>query len=251
MELKQYWLIVKRRLVMIALIIAVSCLTIGIYSSYFIKPQYEASAKLIVNQYKDSSSLLPSIDVGAINTTIGLIKTYKEILRTPRMMKKVVKQYPDLGVTYSELIGKVSVSSVNETQVMSISVRDDTYEQAALIANAVAIVFQKSVPELMKVDNVSVLDQADPKEYHGPVAPNPKMNIAVTFMLALMVGVGISFLLDYLDDTVKTEEDIESLLDVPVLTSIPMFEERDSMDKSSSVSSSKLAGREQNVSLDS
>ncbi|WP_141501950.1 YveK family protein [Paenibacillus luteus] len=251
MELKQYWLIVKRRLLMIVLLITVSCLTIGIYSSYFIKPQYEASAKLIVNQYKDSSSLLPSIDVGAINSTIGLIKTYKEILRTPRMMKKVVKQYPDLGVTYSELIGKVSVSSVNETQVMSISVKDDSYEQAALIANAIAIVFQKSVPDLMKVDNVSVLDQADPKESHGPVAPNAKMNIAVTFMLALMVGVGISFLLDYLDDTVKTEEDIEALLEVPVLTSIPKFEERDSMERSSNAPLTKLAGREQNVSLDS
>ncbi|WP_419874803.1 YveK family protein [Candidatus Pristimantibacillus sp. PTI5] len=251
MELKQYWLIVKRRLLMIILIITVSCLAIGIYSSYLITPQYEASAKLIVNDYKDSSALIPSIDVGSINSTIGLIKTYKEILRTPRMMKKVVKAYPELGVTYGELIGKVSVSSVNETQVMSISVQDDSYEQAAKIANAVAIVFQKSVPELMKVDNVLVLDQADPKEFHGPVAPNPKMNIAVTFMLAMMLGVGLSFLLDYLDDTVKTEEDIENLLGVPVLTSIPNFEERDSLDGTGSMPLKKIARREQNVSLDS
>jgi hypothetical protein len=70
-------------------------------------------------------------------------------------------------------------------------------------------------------------------------------------MLALMVGVGISFLLDYLDDTVKTEEDIEALLEVPVLTSIPKFEERDSMERSSNAPLTKIAGREQNVSLDS
>jgi capsular polysaccharide biosynthesis protein len=153
-------------------------------------------------------------------------------------------------VTYSELIGKVSVSSVNETQVMSISVRDDSYEQAAKIANATAIVFQKSVPELMKVDNVSVLDQADPQEHHGPIAPNAQMNIAVTFMLALMVGIGIAFLLDYLDDTIKTEEDIEALLEVPVLTSIPKFEERDATERIKAPAATK-AGREQNVSLDS
>ncbi|WP_169088040.1 YveK family protein [Paenibacillus sp. PL91] len=249
MELKQYWIIVKRRLLMIALIITASCLIIGIYSNYFIKPQYEASAKLIVNDFKGSSSLLPSIDVGSINSTIGLIKTYKEILRTPRMMKKVVKQYPDLGVTYGELIGKVSVSSVNETQVMSISVRDDSYAQAAKIANAIAIVFQKSVPELMKVDNVSVLDQADPKEHHAQVSPNPNMNIAVTFMLALMLGVGITFLLDYLDDTIKTEGDIESLLQVPVLSSIPKFEERDALERTSAPPKT-IAGREKNVSFD-
>lgn len=251
MELKQYWIIVKRRLLMISLIITVSCLAIGIYSSYFIEPQYEASAKLIVNQYKESSSLISSIDVGSINSTIGLIKTYKEILRTPRMMKKVVKEYPQLGVTFGELIGKVSVSSVNETQVMSISVRDDSYEKAANIANAVAIVFQKSVPDLMKVDNVSVLDQADPKENHSPIAPNPKMNIAVAFMLSLMIGIGIAFLLDYLDDTIKTEEDILATLDVPVLTSIPMFDEADSNNVRTIAPYTKAVGGKNNVSLDS
>jgi capsular polysaccharide biosynthesis protein len=250
LELKQYWIIVKRRLLMTALIIIVSCLTIGIYSYYFIKPQYEASAKLIVNQYKDSSSLLPSIDIGAINSTIGLIKTYKEIIKTPRMMKIVVKEYPDLHVTYGELIGKVSVSSVNETQVMSVSVRDYSYEKAANIANAVAVVFQRTIPDLMKVDNVSVLDKADPQELHGPVAPNPQLNIAVTFVLALMMAIGISFLLDYLDDTIKTEEDVEKLLGVPVLTSIPRFKKSDAIERGGKVSLTKSVGRDSNVSID-
>jgi capsular polysaccharide biosynthesis protein len=103
----------------------------------------------------------------------------------------------------------------------------------------------------MKVDNVSVLDKADPQEIHGPVAPNPKLNIAVAFMLALMLGVGISFLLDYLDDTIKTEEDIETLLGVPVLTSIPRFKESDAIVRGSKAPLTNKAGRENNVSLDS
>ncbi|TFE28185.1 YveK family protein [Cohnella luojiensis] len=251
MELKQYWNIIKRRLALIALIITVSCLAVGIYSYYFIQPQYSASAKLIVNDYKGSSSLLPSIDVGSINSTIGLIKTYKEIIKTPRIMKKVVEEYPELNMSYGELIGKVSVSSVNETQVMSVSVKDDSYEKAAKAANAVAVVFQKTVPGLMKVDNVSVLDFSDPKELRGPVAPNPKLNIAVAFMLALMFGVGFAFLLDYLDDTIKSEEDIHTLLGVPVLTSIPRFKESDSIERGGSRAPlKKTAGRESHVTLD-
>ncbi|TVY01260.1 YveK family protein [Cohnella terricola] len=250
MELKQYWTIVKRRLLLIVLLVAVCCLTVGIYSSYFVKPQYEASAKLIVIQYKDSSSLLPSIDVGSINSTIGLIKTYKEIIRTPRIMKEVVEEYPNLQVTHGQLIRKVSVSSVNETQVMSISVKDESYENAANIANAVAVVFQKAVPELMKVDNVSILDTADPQEARGPVAPNPKMNVAVAFLLALMAGVGLAFLLDYLDDTIKSEEDIETLLGVPVLTSIPKFEKNDAK-RDNPASLKPKVGRESHVSFDS
>lgn len=250
MELKQYGLILKRRLLMIVLLVAISCLSMGLYSSYFLKPQYQASAKLIVNQYKDSGSLLPSIDVGAINTTIGLIKTYKEIIRTPRMMKKVVEQYPELGVTYKELIGRVSVSSVNETQVMSIAVKGSSYQEAANIANAIAIVFQQSIPELMKVDNVSILDQADPLENMGPVSPNVKLNIMVAFLLALMLGVGIAFLLDYLDDSVKSEEDIDILLQVPVLGAIPTFRESDSRERADKPAANVKAGREKNATLD-
>ena len=235
---------------MIVLIIAISCLATGIYSYYLIEPQYEASAKLIVNQYKDSSSLLSSVDVGAINSTIGLIKTYKEIIRTPRIMKQVAQEYPELGMTYGELIGQVKVSSVNETQVMSVSVRTDSYAKAAKAANAVAAVFQKAVPGLMKVDNISILDLADPNENHGQVAPNPKLNMAVAFLLALMLGIGVSFLMEYLDDTVKTEDDIETLLAVPVLSSIPRFKESDAAGQGGKYALGKTAGRESHVSLD-
>jgi capsular polysaccharide biosynthesis protein len=166
------------------------------------------------------------------------------------MMKKVIKEYPDLAKSYNELLGKVSVSSASETQVMTVTVSDASYEKAANIANAVAIVFQKSVPELMKVDNVSILDQADPNEKHGPVAPNPNVNIAVAFILALMAGIGLSFLLDNLDDTVKSEEDIETLLGVPVLTSIPRFKESDAAERGSNAPLTPRAGRGSNVSLD-
>ncbi|MBD2872139.1 YveK family protein [Paenibacillus arenilitoris] len=250
MELKQYWNIVKRRLLLIALMIIVVCSAVGIYSFLFIKPQYTASATLIVNDFKDSAELLPSIDAGSITSTIGLIKTYKEIVKTPSMMKKVLNEYPDLANSYSELSGKVSVGSVSETQIMTITAREDSYEKAANIVNAVATVFQKSVPELMKIDNVSVLDQADPTEKRGPVAPNPIMNIAVAFILAAMAGIGLAFLLEHLDDTVKNEEDVEMLLGVPVLTSIPRFKESDAAERGTTTTMTRGTGRGSNVSLD-
>ncbi|MNE57842.1 Capsular polysaccharide type 8 biosynthesis protein cap8A [compost metagenome] len=92
------------------------------------------------------------------------------------------------------------------------------------------------------------MDQADPSESYGPISPNPKMNIVVAFMLALMVGIAISFLLDYLDDTIKTEEDVEALLGVPVLSSIPSFNEKDA--ERSKLPLTNTVRRENNVSLD-
>lgn len=250
LELKHYWHIVKRRLLLIALMIIVVCTAVGIYSFLFIKPQFVASSTLMVNDYKDSSELLPSIDPGSITSTIGLIKTYKEIVKTPSMMKKVLAEYPGLANSYSELSGKIAVGSVNETQIMIITAREDSYEKAANMANAVATVFQQSVPDLMKIDNVAVLDLADPTERRGPVAPNPIMNIAVAFILSAMAGIGLAFLLEHLDESVKNEEDAEALLGVPVLTSIPRFKKSDAEETSGGAKMTRGAGRGSNVSLD-
>ncbi|MBD2848582.1 lipopolysaccharide biosynthesis protein [Paenibacillus sp. IB182496] len=227
MELKQYWSVIRKRLWFILLLIVVACTATGVYSYTFITPKYEASTKLIVNQTGGSSDLLAKLDLGTINSNIQLVKTYKEIIKTPRIMDLVVERYPDLGVSSGELIRKVSVSSINDTQVMSVTAQDGSYARAAKIANAVSKVFVSQIPVLMKMDNVSVLNEANPQAGAPPIAPNPPLNIAAAFMVALMLSVGIAFLLDYLDDTIKTEEDITELLGLPTLSVIPRIREGD------------------------
>ena len=55
----------------------------------------------------------------------------------------------------------------------------------------------------------------------NPISPNKKLNLAIAFFLGLMISVGIVFLLEYLDSTIKTESDVEKYLDLPVLGVIP------------------------------
>ncbi|MBJ6359781.1 YveK family protein [Paenibacillus sp. GCM10012307] len=227
MELKQYWNVIRKRLWLILLLVITASLATGIYSLYFIKPQFEASTKLIVNQTSSPNDLLTKLDLSTINSNIQLVKTYKEIIKTPRIMDKVVEQYPELGLTARELVEKVSVSSVNDTQVMSVTAKDNSYERATSIANAVSSVFQQEIPTLMKVDNVSILNKADASAPTAPVSPNIKLNLAVAFLMSLMAGLGLSFLLEYLDDTVKTEEDIRNVLGLPTLSVIPKIREND------------------------
>lgn len=254
MELKQYAYIVKKRLWLISLIVVLVCSAAGFYSLYMLQPQYEASAKLIVNKYKDQSAPMNAIDLNSINTNIQLIKTYKEIIRTPRMMQLVADQYPQLGQSAGELLGKVSVTSVNDTQVMSISVKDDSYARAAQIANAVANVFKEEIPKVMQVDNVSILNLANPQGKAAPVSPNVKMNLIMAFALSLLAGLGLAFLLDYLDDTIKREEDVHAVLGLPSLIVIPKMKpsdfQRGNTSTKSTLPTRGIVGREQNVSLD-
>lgn len=218
MELREYLRIIKKRLWMIAAFVIITCTTVALYSYYLTVPMYEASTKLIVN--KSSDSVLNQLNWSDVNTNIQLIATYKELITTSAIMDKVVQTYPDLGETADDLINKVRVSSVNETQVMTVIATDSSYRHAAEIANAVSSVFQQEIPAIMKVDNVTILDKAKLDDDPFPVAPKPKLNIAISFVVSLMLGIGLSFLMEYFDDTLKSEEDIEKVLGLPTLAVI-------------------------------
>ena len=88
------------------------------------------------------------------------------------------------------------------------------------MANAVSTVFQQEIKTLMKLDNVSVLNLADATKHPQAVSPHPSTNVVIAFILSAMVGVGIAFVLDQLNNPVKNEEEIRDLLGVPVLGAI-------------------------------
>lgn len=223
MELKEYVRIIKKRLWFIVLCVVLSTVTTAVYSYYNHKPIYHAHTKLIVNKTVEQEQLgKEQMDFGAIAINIRLIETYKEIIKTPAIMDKVVQRYPDLQVTSDQLIQAINVSALNNTQVMSISTVDLSYERAAKIVNAVSEVFKAEIPKIMKVDNVAVLTLAKTNEKPRPIDYKTNQYIIISFAVSLMFALGIVFLLEFLDDTVKSEEDIEAVLGLPTLSLIPV-----------------------------
>jgi capsular polysaccharide biosynthesis protein len=248
LDLRDYIKIIRKRIWLIAIIVVVSCLSVGILSYFFIQPTYEASTKLIVNKSDDRQGALNQVDINTVNLNIRLIDTYKEIIKTPRIMDKVVQEHPEFNLTTDQLIKRVEVNSVNNTQVMTLVVQDKSYEKAANIVNAVSKAFQNEIPSIMKVDNVSLLNEAKLSDHPQPVKPNPELNIAISLVVSLMIALGITFLLEYLDDTIKTEEDIQAVLGLPTLTAITRMKEED-MQHQGSVSHKKQVGEVSNVAV--
>jgi len=231
MELKEYGRILKKWLWLIVTCVVIACTTTAIVSYYFINPVYQASTKLIVNHSKENDGVLKQVDLNEVNVNIKLIDTYKEIIKTDAVMDKVVEQYPELNLTAGQLISKIQVSSVNNTQVMTLSVKDGSYERAVNIVNAIATVFQQAVPQIYSVDNVQILSSAKMVEHPAPVEPKHKLNIMISFMVALLLSIGIAFLLEFLDDTIKTEADISSVLGVPTYAVISVIQDKDLLPK--------------------
>lgn len=228
LDLKDIYYIVKKRMLLIIALVLVTSIAAALISAYVLTPVYEASTKIIVNRSNDEKTVNSSELINEVNANLRLIDTYKEIIKTPAIMDVVTRDYPDLGLTSGQLMQKVTVSSVNNTQVMTIKVQDESYERAALTVNAVSNVFKSEIANIYNVDNVSILSEAKLTPIPAPVKPSPMLNTAIAFLVSLMLGVGLAFLFEYLDDTVKSERDIVQTLDLPVLGVVPEFKMNES-----------------------
>lgn len=226
---KQYIVMMKRRWWIIAVCIVLFTTITAIYTTKNYRPIYQASSKLIINIAGERDQMgREQMDYGAIGINIALIDTYKEIIKTPAVLDKVVQRYPDLNLTAEQLIQIIGVSNINNTQIMSISARSSSQEKAVRIANAVTDVFQAEVPKLMMVsNNITILNRAKAVDNPIPVNQKPNQYIVLSFIAAVVVAVGIILLLDMMDDTMKTEEDIRSILGVSTLACIPQIKRRE------------------------
>lgn len=215
-ELQQIFTILKKRMKLI-IGTAVAVLAIAAFISFVIlTPIYESSTQLLVNKEIEEETQFNTQD---IQTNVQLIETYSLIIKSPAILDIVADRLND-QYTVSQLNGKISVNSVERSQVIDIKVQDKSPNVAATIANETAKVFQEEIVELMNVDNVKILSPAELSEKPTPVKPNPKLNMAIGLVLGAMLGIGIAFLLEYLDTTVKDEKDVEDLLGLPVLGGI-------------------------------
>lgn len=216
----------KKRLLLIILTTILAITASGVVSFLFLTPIYQSSTQILVNQEKADISTFNSQD---IQTNLQLINTYNVIIKSPAILSKVIEQL-DLNTTPSALTNQITVKNEQNSQVVNITVQDANPNIAVDIANTTASVFQKEIKNLMKVDNVSILTPALVGEDPSPVKPDPMLNMAIAAVIGLMLGVGIAFLLEYLDTTVKNEQDVEELLNLPILGLISPITDKEILD---------------------
>ncbi|OKL37654.1 YveK family protein [Domibacillus mangrovi] len=219
-SLKELAETLKKRLKLIVLITITATLISGLISYFLLTPIYQTSTQLLVNQAKTDQQVYNTAEV---QTNLQLISTYNVIMKSPAILDKVSENLA-LDLSATQLSSKITVQSEQNSQVVNINVQDEDPGIAVDIANETARVFQSEIVHIMNVDNVSILAPAEVKENMSPVKPQPMLNIAIATVVGLMAGVGLAFLLEYLDNTVKTEQDVEKLLGLPVLGSVTTIE---------------------------
>lgn len=185
------------------------------YTKLFVKPVYQSSATLIVNNRKDDSG---SISNDEINSAKGLASVYSIIIKSDAVMQPVVSVV-DQGVASNKLAEKVSVSSVNGTQIIKVSVSDTDPLKAKRYVDEIVKVAPAVIQEMVEAGSVKVVSQSTTPK--SPISPNVKINTLMAAMLGFVVSLGAVLAVYFFDNTFRSQDEIEKYLGIPVIGVIP------------------------------
>lgn len=213
--------IIKKHFKYIVLTTLATTVIASIYTLFLVTPMYQSSTEILVTQSSSENTVVSQAD---INTSISLINTYEDIIRNNVILDPVIEEL-DLDMTTGALRDSITVQSESNSQVFSIRVENENPYQAAEITNATAGIFQERIFDIMNVDNVTIISEATPNM--NPASPNNLLNIIIGFLLGAMIGIGLIFLRELTDTTVKSEEYVEQATGWVSLGHISTFTKQD------------------------
>lgn len=193
--------IIRKRIAILLVLPLTTVLGSLLLSLLVLPPVYEASVTLMVGQR-------------------DLVKTYEEVARDRQILAGTIKLL-NMGVQVDELKKQVKIEAIKDSEIIKIRVENSDPELAKNIANTIATLFIARVGTLNNAADVTVVEPAVRQE--KPVRPKILLNFSITGVLSISVALALIFFLERLDDTVKTNQDVEQVLALPLLGSIPPF----------------------------
>lgn len=225
LDLKELFFIFWNKKLEIILVTLVSMLIGVVYSYFYITPEYKASTTLVLAQSTSSTEYNADGAITQTDVTLNskLVSTYSEIIKSKAVLKEVVNSLNIEGLTEGAIKSSISVQAVKDTEVIQIAVKNSDANYAAQIANKIAEVFSEKVVEIYNISNVYILDKAEPNA--NPSNINHSKDIVIFAFIGIVISIGIVLVLNMLDTTIKTEQDVENYTGLLVLSSIPIYDE--------------------------
>ena len=198
-----------------------------VYTRYMVEPKHSSSVTLILSKptTEVATDIYNTPEGGITQSDIilnqNLISTYREIMESRRVSKAVIEKL-SLNMSYAEFKKCINVSSVKDTDVIKLSITTTEPELSAKIATEMINVFSEEVVKIYNIKNVSIIDEAEVNR--NPVNVNYTKNAVIFAMVLFILTALVIFLIYYFDNTIKSKDEIEKLLEVPVLAVIPMID---------------------------
>ncbi|WEI93495.1 YveK family protein [Enterococcus casseliflavus] len=218
-SLKEIFDILRKHLTSILISMFVGLALAAIVTFFVLTPKYRSQAQLIVTLPQTETT-----NANDVNTNLQMINTYKELVTGDLVINQVkdrIESEYGIDKSVQELKDSVEVTQSQNSLMFSIRATDTSSVYAANIANTTALVFQENAKDVLNVDKISIISNAEASS--SPVSPNNKLNLAIGLVLGILVGVGIAFLLELLDRTVKDNKYVTETLGFTILGTVPQM----------------------------
>ncbi|EUJ47016.1 YveK family protein [Paenilisteria rocourtiae] len=227
LNIKQIWDLLKKNKWIILISMCASALLMSGYLYFFSAPIYQSETQILINQSVPQNTVVQSQEVQA---NLQLINTYTSIITSPRILRQVSDNMDDAYST-KELEKMIKVNSTSDSQVVKINVESSNAADAVKISNETVRIFTKEIPKIMKINNIYILSEAVLEADTQPVKPHTALLIIVASLLGLVFGIVIMFIRNLFDRSIKTVEDVEQTLGLPVLSMINEIKDEDVLER--------------------
>lgn len=192
---------------------------IFIISEFILPKKYVSALELYVNNFSDTGST-GNLNINDLNASQKLVSTYIVILKNDQVMKQILEDVD--GITEDQLLNSLTMSSVDNTEVLRISAETQDPQLSADICNRLADIAPDVLTRVVKAGSVEIIAPAVPSK--TPSSPNTKKNVAIGTFGFLIVSYLVFFIVSLCDTTVKGEDDIKQRTNLTVLGEIPFVE---------------------------
>lgn len=225
LDLKEIFNLFWNDKIQIILVVSIFVVIGIIYTLGFVTPVYTSSTTLVLARMDDKKETTVGGEAGITTSDITinskLVSTYSELIKSKKVLRSVIA---NLGIKLDEehLRNNVNVSSVKDTELIEITVTNEDPAVAAKVANEIAKVFIDNVKEIYDLNNVHIVDEAETS--NNPSNINHVKDVIIFALIGIVIAIVYVLVMNMLDTTIKSAEDVENILGLPVLASIPMYD---------------------------
>ena len=218
LDLKELLKIFWSKKTEIILILLIFMILGAMYSFLLVTPKYTSYTTMVLTQAAGENDTINSITQTDLTVNSKLVSTYSELIKSKSVLNEVVNNlgYPEL--TREKIKKNIKVSSVSDTELIQIDVTNENPRYASEIANEIAKVFSEKIIDIYNISNVYIVDKAEVTA--DPSNINHARDIIIFALVGIVIAVVYVLICSMLDNTIKTEEDVEKTTDLLVLASI-------------------------------
>lgn len=221
-DLKELFEVFWNKKIIILLVTLIFVFVGLIYSLTMVEPKYKTATTLLLAQTNASDNASASITTTEVTLNQKLVSTYSGLIKSDRIIRKVLKNL-NMSMDEEELRKSVSVNAKEDTEIIQITVTGENPDTIVRITNEMAKVFIETIEEFYHIENVYVVDEAKlPEE---PYNINHLKDIAIFAFIGFALSCAYVLVANMLDTTIKDADTIERQIGLPVLVSIPEYEE--------------------------